>query len=264
MKKYELDKLYIGQVGHVCKINNSLSYPGWKNSLLITVNSIDNKLYIKEDGKYYDALTNNKIKEWDNVNDRLNADYGELIIPSNHKEIKFLDYLKKFDVSCNQNEITIKEAYRYLKRAYEKNIYNSTETLAIIKPDGIKNIDKIIEMFYKEDLRIKKYKIEKLNEELVDEHYSHLLDRPFYPKLKEFMMSDSVVIMILEGENAVSKLRNLMGPTDSRKALPDTIRGKFGTDNMYNAIHGSDSDENAQIEINRFFNQKVKQNKGEN
>lgn len=258
MKKYELDKLYIGQVGRVCKINNALSYPGWKNALIIRINNIDNKLYIKDDDSYYDVLKNSKIKEWDNVSDRLNADYGELIIPSNHKEIKFLDYLKKFDVSCNQNEITIEEAYRYLLRAYEKNIYNSTETLAIIKPDGIKNIDKIIEMFYKEGLKIKKYKIERLSEELVDEHYSHLLDKPFYPKLKEFMMSAPVAIMILEGENAVSKLRDLMGPTDSTKALPNTIRGKFGTNNMYNAIHGSDSDENALIEINRFFNQKTK------
>ena len=96
MKKYELEKLYIGEVGHFYKVNSS--FPGW-DALLIKVDNIDNKLYIKEDGYYYDALTNNKIKEWDNVNDRLNADYGELVIPSNHKEIKFLDYLKQFDVS---------------------------------------------------------------------------------------------------------------------------------------------------------------------
>ena len=132
------------------------------------------------------------------------------------------------------------------------------QTLAIIKPDGIKNITKIIEMIYQKGLCINKYEIRTLDEEILSEHYSHLLDKPFYPKLQEYMMSSEVVLMILEGYNAVEKLRNLMGPTDSTKASKGTIRGEFGTDITYNAIHGSDSKENAEIEINRFFNQKQK------
>lgn len=133
------------------------------------------------------------------------------------------------------------------------------KTLAIVKPDGIKNIVRIIEMIYKTGLKISKYEIRQLDEEVLSEHYSHLLDKPFYPMLQEYMMSSEVVLMILEGENAVEKLRNLMGPTDSTKAPIETIRGKFGTNITYNAIHGSDSKENAEIEINRFFNPKRKQ-----
>ena len=131
-------------------------------------------------------------------------------------------------------------------------------TLAIIKPDGIKNITQIIRMIYKSGLKISKHKIRKLDEEILAEHYSHLIDKPFYPILEEYMMSSEVVLMILKGENAVENLRNLMGPTDSAKAPKGTIRGEFGTDITYNAIHGSDSKENAEIEINRFFKQKQK------
>ena len=132
------------------------------------------------------------------------------------------------------------------------------KTLAIIKPDGMKNIIEIIEMIYKTGLIIKKYEVRMLDEDIINEHYSHLVDRAFYPSLKKYMMSSEVVVMILEGENAVEKLRDLMGPTDSTKAPTGTIRGEFGTDITFNAIHGSDSKENAEIEINRFFNQKQK------
>lgn len=132
------------------------------------------------------------------------------------------------------------------------------QTLAIIKPDGIKNIEKIIDLIYKNDLKIKEYKLEKLNKETLKEHYAHLLDKPFYKQLEEYMTSGYVAIMILEGENAVEKLRNLMGPTDSKKADKNTIRGLYGTDITYNAIHGSDSIESANIEIKRFFKKNIK------
>lgn len=132
------------------------------------------------------------------------------------------------------------------------------QTLAIIKPDGIKNIVQILEMIYKAGLKVEKYEVKLLDENIVDEHYSHLLDKPFYPTLKNYMMSGEVVLMVLSGDNAVEKFRNLMGPTDSTKADKNTIRGRFGIDKTYNAIHGSDSKESAETEINRFFNQKQK------
>jgi len=132
------------------------------------------------------------------------------------------------------------------------------ETLAIIKPDGVKNAIKIIEMIYKAGLTVKKYEVRMLDEEILKEHYSHLTDKPFYPKLESYMLSGEVILMILEGKNAVEKLRELMGPTDSTKAPKGTIRGEFGTDITYNAIHGSDSELNAINEIKRFFNQKQK------
>lgn len=138
------------------------------------------------------------------------------------------------------------------------NFNEHQETLAIIKPDGMKNAPEIIEMIYASGLKIENYVIQNLDEELLNEHYSHLLDKPFYPKLQNYMMSGPVALMILSGKNAVEKLRVLMGPTDSTKADKNTIRGKFGTDITYNAIHGSDSKENAEIEINRFFKQKQK------
>lgn len=136
--------------------------------------------------------------------------------------------------------------------------YELEETFAIIKPDGIKNTVSIIDMLYKNGLKIKEYKVEKLSEDILKEHYAHVVDRPFYPTLESFMLSSEVVLMILEGNNAVEKLRTLMGPTDSTKAPKDTIRGKFGTDVTINTIHGSDSKENAIIEINRFFKKDVK------
>lgn len=135
---------------------------------------------------------------------------------------------------------------------------NLQKTLAIIKPDGMQYITKIIEMIYNSGLKISRYDIRHLDEEILSEHYSHLLEKSFYPKLKNYMMSGEVAIMELEGENAVEKLRNLMGPTNSVEAPEGTIRGQFGTDITYNAIHGSDSIENAEIEINRFFKQKQK------
>lgn len=135
---------------------------------------------------------------------------------------------------------------------------NIEETLAIIKPDGIKNILSILEMIYKKGLKIKEYKVEKLSIEVLREHYKHVIDKPFYPILEEYMSSEEVAILILIGENAVEKLRELMGPTDSKKAGKDTIRGLYGTDITHNAIHGSDSKENASTEIERFFKNNVK------
>ena len=145
---------------------------------------------------------------------------------------------------------------------YNEYLYNDTlefqETLAIIKPDGMKYIDKIINMIYKEGLKIKKYDVRLLDEEILREHYSHIVDKPYYPKLENYMKSSEVVVMVLEGQNAIEKLRELMGPTDSTKADKGTIRGEFGTDITYNAIHGSDCKENAEIEMERFFKFKIK------
>jgi nucleoside-diphosphate kinase len=85
-------------------------------------------------------------------------------------------------------------------------------------------------------------------------HYAHVSDRPFYPELKSFMQSSPVVIIAFSGENAVTRVRDLIGPTDSRKAAKGTIRGDFGKDTMFNLVHGSDSPENALTELKRFFN----------
>ena len=258
MKKYDISKLYIGEVGKVNIKMANINSLSLNKALIKEVVGVENKLYLKNNDRCVDLITGSEILDWNKEKDREIAFRGDLVMPNNHKEIKFKDYMSKFDMLCGKSNLSLEEIQNFLLYINKSSIYDVSETLAIIKPDGMPNIDKIVEMFYNNGLKIKKYKIENLNEELVDEHYSHLLDMPFYPDLKKFMMSAPVAIMILEGEDAVSKLRNLMGPTDSTKASKKTIRGMFGTDKMYNAIHGSDSDENAYIEINRFFKTKTK------
>ena len=137
----------------------------------------------------------------------------------------------------------------------EKNIQI---TFAIIKPDAIDHAVEIIDILYKNGFTMEQYEVKKLDSEILRVHYSHVADRPFYPSLEEFMTSGNVVLMVLQGDNAVSRLRELMGPTDSTLAAANTIRGMYGTDKTKNAIHGSDSIENAEIEIKRFFSSKVK------
>ena len=96
-------------------------------------------------------------------------------------------------------------------------------------------------------------KMARLTPALLREHYAHVASKPFYPEIEEFMSSRPVIMMALEGENIVQKVRDLLGPTDSRKAAKGTIRGDFGTEMMKNVVHASDSDENAKIELARFF-----------
>jgi nucleoside-diphosphate kinase len=88
---------------------------------------------------------------------------------------------------------------------------------------------------------------------LLREHYAHVADKPFYPEIETFMSSRPVIVMALCGDNIVQRVRDLLGPTDSRKAAKGTIRGDFGTEMMQNVVHASDSDENAAIELARFF-----------
>lgn len=130
-------------------------------------------------------------------------------------------------------------------------------TYAMLKPDGVKKnlLTEVINRFKKANLSVTNTKLMKLNESIIKDHYSHLLDKPFYPELENFMLSGPVVAMIVEGEDAVNTVRNLMGATNSKDALPGTIRGDYGDKNCctYNIIHGSDSLENAEIEINRFY-----------
>ena len=80
-----------------------------------------------------------------------------------------------------------------------------------------------------------------------------MVDKPFFPEVVDYMTSDKVAILLLEGDNIVERFRKLIGPTDSRVAGPETIRGKYGTNKSINAIHGSGSREEAVTEIERFF-----------
>ena len=128
-------------------------------------------------------------------------------------------------------------------------------TLSIIKPDGVAKqiIGKIIDRFETNGLRIAAIKKIKLSREDAEQFYAVHKDKPFFPELVEYMTSGPVVVMVLEGEDAVAKNRKLMGATDPKKAEPGTIRADFAESIEANVVHGSDSLENAEKEIRFFF-----------
>lgn len=128
-------------------------------------------------------------------------------------------------------------------------------TLSIIKPDAVKKnvTGKILSIFEENGLKIvaiKKTKISKCEAEIF---YAVHKERPFFADLVNFMASGEVFVLILEGENAITKNRELMGATDPKSAAPNTIRANFGASIEENAVHGSDSVENAAFEISFFF-----------
>ena len=128
-------------------------------------------------------------------------------------------------------------------------------TLSIIKPDAVKKsvVGKIIDRFETNGLRVAAIKKVQLTQDDAREFYSVHKDRPFFGDLVAFMASAPVVVMVLEGEGAISKNRELMGATDPKEAKAGTIRADFAESITMNAVHGSDSRENAEIEINYFF-----------
>lgn len=131
----------------------------------------------------------------------------------------------------------------------------SEQTLSIIKPDAVaaNHIGEIIARFEKAGLRIGAIKMVQLTKEQAETFYAVHKERPFYADLVTFMVSGPVVIMVLEGENAVAKNREIMGATDPKKASPGTLRADFAESVQRNAVHGSDAAETAKAEIAFFF-----------
>ncbi|MFO1452204.1 MAG: nucleoside-diphosphate kinase [Opitutaceae bacterium] len=129
------------------------------------------------------------------------------------------------------------------------------KTLIILKPDCMakKHAGSVIDRFEKAGFEIVGAKMIRLTPQVLREHYAHVASKPFYPEIEQFMSSLPVIVVALKGADVVAKIRDLLGPTDSRKAAKGTIRGDFGTDMMTNVVHASDSDENAKIELARFF-----------
>lgn len=132
-------------------------------------------------------------------------------------------------------------------------------TLILFKPDAVsKNLTgEVLARFAKEGFFIRGIKMMSLSDEILAEHYSHIADKPFFPSVRGFMQETPVIALALEGENIISRVRDLLGPTDSTTADPGTIRGDFGDKSgdskMRNVCHASDSPEAAAAEINRFF-----------
>lgn len=128
-------------------------------------------------------------------------------------------------------------------------------TLAILKPDSVEagNAGKILAHLQQEGFTIRGLKMLRLTDTQAKAFYEVHKERPFYGSLVEFMTSGPVVPVALERDNAVAHLRQVMGATDVSKAEPGTVRALFGTSIERNAIHGSDSPENAAIEVSFFF-----------
>ncbi len=131
----------------------------------------------------------------------------------------------------------------------------SEKTYIMLKPDCIKRglIGEVISRIEKKGYKITDVKMMCLDEKILREHYAHIADKPFFPEIVSYMTSGPVLGMIVEGENAVKGMRILMGATKFEDAVAGTIRGDYAFCTSENLIHGSDSIENAEIEIKRFF-----------
>ena len=128
-------------------------------------------------------------------------------------------------------------------------------TLILFKPDCVQKglIGTVLGRFETAGFRVQGLKMMHLSQDLLKEHYSHVADRPFFPEIVSFMQSSPVVALALRGENVITLVRDLLGPTDSKNAPAGTIRGDFGTDMMVNVCHASDSPDAAAAEVKRFF-----------
>ncbi len=132
---------------------------------------------------------------------------------------------------------------------------NEERSLIIIKPDAIQRsiVGEIITRFERKGLKIVGMKMMHLDDVLVEDHYSHIKDKPFFPRIKKFMTSSPVVVMVVAGLRAIDSIRLIVGITKSYEADAGTIRGDYALSMQSNVVHASDSKENAEIEIKRFF-----------
>ncbi|MFC7337254.1 nucleoside-diphosphate kinase [Haloferula chungangensis] len=138
----------------------------------------------------------------------------------------------------------------------------STETtLILFKPDAVTQglVGTVLARYEKEGFKVRGLKVMALSDEILADHYSHIADKPFFPSVRGFMQESPVVALALEGENVISRVRDLLGPTDSKEAAAGTIRGDFGDkgedSKMRNICHASDGPEAAEAELKRFFNE---------
>lgn len=127
--------------------------------------------------------------------------------------------------------------------------------MILFKPDAVSGgfVGQVLSRFEGAGLKIRGLKMLSFDSDLLKEHYAHIASKPFFPEVQKFMQQTPVIALALEGENAVARVRDLLGPTDSKKAAKGTIRGDLGVDVMVNVCHASDSVETAAQELKRFF-----------
>ncbi|MCM1110118.1 MAG: nucleoside-diphosphate kinase [Clostridium sp.] len=129
------------------------------------------------------------------------------------------------------------------------------KTLVIFKPSAVERglVGEVLSRFEKKGLAIAGMKMMQLSEEILREHYAHLVDRPFFPSILASMTASPVIVMCLEGRDAIKVVRLMTGATNGREALPGTVRGDFCMSNQANIVHASSSPEDAEAELRRFF-----------
>lgn len=132
---------------------------------------------------------------------------------------------------------------------------NDEKSLIIIKPDAVQRnlVGEILSRLEKKGLKISGIKMMSLEDATLEEHYAHIKDKPFFPGIRDFMKSCPAIVVAVEGINAVSAIRLLVGPTKAWEANAGTIRGDFSLSTQSNIVHASDSVENGEIEVARFF-----------
>lgn len=131
------------------------------------------------------------------------------------------------------------------------------KTLVILKPSAIQRgiAGEIISRFEKKGLQIVGMKMVELSDEILENHYAHLKNKPFFSRIKNSMQTSPVILMVVKGVGAVEVVRKMAGVTNGREALPGTIRGDYSVSIQENIVHASDSIETADIEIKRFFSE---------
>ncbi|WP_047985310.1 nucleoside-diphosphate kinase [Ornithinibacillus californiensis] len=132
------------------------------------------------------------------------------------------------------------------------------KTFLMVKPDGVQRnlVGEIVNRLERKGFKLVGAKLMQISDELASEHYGEHKERPFFGELVEFITSGPVFAMVWEGENVIKTAREMMGKTNPAEAAPGTVRGDYGVTVGKNVIHGSDSPESAEREINLFFDQK--------
>lgn len=131
------------------------------------------------------------------------------------------------------------------------------DTLVILKPSAVQRgiVGEVISRFEKKGLQIVGMKMLTLTDKVLEDHYSHLKDKPFFKRIKDAMQVSPVIVMVLRGLNVVEVVRKMTGVTNGREALAGTIRGDYSMSVQENIVHASDSPETAEVEIKRFFSE---------
>jgi nucleoside-diphosphate kinase len=129
------------------------------------------------------------------------------------------------------------------------------KTLIILKPDAFekRKVGATLTRFEEAGFNVIAARMMQLDSAKLKEHYAHIADKPFFPEIEAFMSSRPVLVLVIEGNSVIERVRNLVGPTNSLAAPAGTIRGDWGTDMMLNIVHASDGPDTAAAEIKRFF-----------